>query len=44
MKSTSPEVHVISYFSIETDLAADFRTWDEFQHALPHGARNRAGW
>src|SRR5690242_244057 len=25
------EVHIISYFSIETDLAAEMRSWTEFR-------------
>src|SRR5262245_55313327 len=27
----SAEVHIISYFSLETDLAAELRDWPEFQ-------------
>ena len=27
----SPEVHILSYFSLETDLAAEFQGWPEFK-------------
>ncbi|HMS15365.1 MAG TPA: hypothetical protein PKA37_00905 [Planctomycetota bacterium] len=30
-KSVPAEVHIRSYFSLETDLAAEFREWPEFR-------------
>jgi hypothetical protein len=38
-----PEVRILSYFSLETDLATEFRLWPEFESGSGYDVELRSG-